>query len=77
MGKDEPIKIEHGIESPKKCGNSRWPFLEMQIGDSFVVSSEDANHARNAATACKIRTRGEFNFATRQVKGGVRIWRIA
>jgi len=64
------IKIEKGVPIPTRRSNSRYPWREMQIGDSFVVaSSAQAVHSSASYAHIKI--------TTRAVDGGIRVWRVA
>ena len=79
------FKIEKNIERPKwSHGRSRkYPFSQMQVGDSFFVPVDDDNgkqkigaSVRNAALAAVKRGASKGRFSSRQVEGGVRVWRI-
>ncbi len=65
------MEIEKNIPAPKR---RKYPFAEMDVGDSILVLGEEGRKAANAA-----RVYGHLNgikFATRQRDGGVRIWRV-
>lgn len=69
-------KICH-INKPKK--KNKYPFDEMDIGDSFFVPFEEdvpnksiLNRVRNAMTAEYAK---DFKFIARQMNDGVRVWR--
>lgn len=75
--------IEKGIPPPedKPKTRNKYPFKEMEIGDSFFVQTsddEDERTVRNkigtAARGAKWRT--GMKFVTRAVEGGVRVWRV-
>lgn len=82
------IKIDKGVPMPTAATAGRvkqYPFAEMDVGDSFFVATQggdirktqvriagNASAARRANKACAGR-----KFATRQVEGGVRVWRTA
>jgi hypothetical protein len=52
-----------------------YPFLQMEIGDSFLVKDRTRPQVGAAAgSAGKISDR---TFRTRTVEGGVRVWRVA
>lgn len=67
------IKIEKGIPLPVKP--NRYPWDDMEVGDSFFIAgkntSEIGGHVSNA------RRRLGFDFTSRTVDGGTRIWRIS
>ena len=71
------IKIEKGIPVSRKGHSSaRYPFATMEIGDSFFVV-EKQTKLSSLATGFARRNGGQQKFTTRQVEGGVRVWRIA
>ena len=74
--------VENGIEVPAKMtGNPlKYPWDKMDIGDSFHVE-HGADHPTNtqrrlSAAADGYGYRHNMKFITRQVEGGVRVWRI-
>ena len=74
-------KIEADIPIPvavKKGGAGRkpkYPFAELQVGESFLVPGKTTD--KFGATVTLARKRTGRNFTTRNVEGGVRIWRTA
>lgn len=73
-----PIKLEKGIPKPEKDPGGRWPFSKMDIGDSFAVPTEYAVPVRNALSSYTSywRKQGKnYKFSTRNVDGGLRVWR--
>ncbi len=73
---------EHGVigidkNVPIPTGKIKYPFRQMEIGDSFFVagatttklSSQMNITAKSIGNGCK--------FRSKTVDGGVRIWRIA
>lgn len=71
--------IEKGVEIPKitrvgSGGNNRkYPWNEMEIGDSFFVPGANARQFGTTSQASK---RTGKRFTMRTVEGGVRVWRI-
>lgn len=52
----------------------KYPFMEMQVGDSFFVPSvKQSTMGGYVAWAGRILHR---RFTAREVDGGVRVWRI-
>jgi hypothetical protein len=52
-----------------------YPFLQMEIGDSFLVTDRTRPQVGAAATrAGKLSGR---KFKARTVEGGARVWRVA
>ncbi len=70
------FKIEKGIPITHKKSESKYPFHELEVGDSILVPLELAKKTRHAAHA--IGDRFGYRFATRtQPNGDLRIWRIS
>lgn len=66
------MKIEKSIPMPEAW--NKYPFKDMDIGDSFLVEG-DVVKVRNAAHAW-----GKVNnkkFSVKKVEGGHRCWRIS
>jgi len=73
-------KIEAGIAIPSatryKGGlKSKYPFADLKVGESFLVPNKTTD--KFGATVQTARKRTGFTLATRNVEGGVRIWRTA
>lgn len=68
------FKIEKGVPIPKPVRTSKYPFAQMDIGDSFCV--EDAKIAKNIISNA-IRTSRDKKFSSRKEGDHYRIWRIA
>lgn len=71
----EKITIDRNIPIPKISRGSRpskYPWAEMEIGDSFVMNRKRPNGTVSAANK-----RYSCKFIARTVEGGVRVWRIA
>ncbi|MCB0654464.1 MAG: hypothetical protein KDC85_24505 [Saprospiraceae bacterium] len=66
-------KIEKNVPVPKRPGrNKKYPFDEMDIGDSVVVPAKGQASAYNYARIHKVKFR-----CVRQEDGQFRIWRVA
>ena len=81
------IEIEQGIPMPppRKSGggggNQKYPWGEMQVGDSFFVPKPPGM----TLAQLQIRVNGSsspagkrlgMSYTVRQVEGGVRVWRV-
>jgi hypothetical protein len=64
------FKIEKGIPMSKR---RKYPFAEMEIGDSVFIEGLKSV----AEISGSFRGHRPKKFATRQVDGGIRVWRIA
>lgn len=69
------IKIDKGIPLPPRGGRQRYPWQEMEVGDSFFV--EGASVRSLSAAAAQVGRRSGRKFSLRTVEGGVRCWRVA
>jgi hypothetical protein len=69
--------IEKGIPTPeRKAQQTRYPFPQMDVGDSFVVPQEVIENVRMAASQAA-RRKG-LKFATRRIDAAhYRVWRLA
>jgi len=76
------FNVEHGVPIPqRRNAPKRYPFRDMEIGDSFFVplNGEKSSKvfARIAGAAIRdARSRGGIKYAVRSVEGGVRVWRV-
>lgn len=75
-------KIDKGVKVPENCRGrgqpSKYPFAEMEIGDSVFFADE----ARGTMSKPVLAARQHANYhdkkmAARKEGNGVRIWRVA
>lgn len=64
------VKVESGISMPQ-----RYPFKDMQVGDSFLLPPGVKRTAVNVAALRYGRKHG-MKFTIRKVPEGFRCWRI-
>ena len=76
----ESYKIEKDIPLQKQIRFTKYPFREMEVGDSFIISDNysryemtlKSNAARNWANMSGL----DYKFALRRTEDGkIRIWR--
>ena len=68
------FKVEEKI--PISWFYRKYPFKDMKVGDSFVVSPENVFSVRS--TSCEYGKRYGWKFSTRRVsRTEYRCWRIA
>lgn len=74
------FKLEDTIVPPPltTCNNGKWPFNEMEVGQSFFIPETDTSainavHGRASADGKRLGKK----FTVRTVGGGKRCWRIA
>lgn len=71
------VKIDSNVPFPsvQKRKTAKWPFPDMNVGDSFEFASE--NRASISASCTYYSKRLGRKYATRNVDGVYRCWRIA
>ncbi|MDD2878456.1 MAG: hypothetical protein PHZ23_14655 [Acidiphilium sp.] len=70
--------IEKGVPMPalkRGARRSRYPFEQMAIGDSFVVTGLTVAGVRSQCVAAKAKGLGSFKIAVEEDK--IRIWRVS
>lgn len=79
------FKIEKNVKRPTSTTVKKYPFEDMEVGDSFFVSADDPSKrekvrnsilgsgrlSRRAGTEME-----NWRFGTAIVDGGIRCWRI-
>ncbi len=66
------ITIEKGVEFKPEPSNAKYPWDDMDVGDSFFFADRKV-----VAAACSRNQRNKSKkFVTRQVEGGFRVWRV-
>lgn len=69
------VKIEKGIPlPPERAARNAWPFVDMDVGDSFLVDGVSRNTVHVMAYKAGIRLARKFS--AQKVKDGQwRVWR--
>ena len=67
--------IEKNIPTPHKVGNAKYPFPDMEIGDSFSVARDMELRIRAASRLWG--KHHDAKFITRKNGDGFRVWRTA
>jgi hypothetical protein len=69
------IKVEKAIPIPQD--RNKYPFKTMEVGDSFFVpaNGEALQRVQNRVSNSWKRHASK-RFLSRQIDGGVRVWRI-
>lgn len=70
------IKIDKNVPVPKilRGGAVKYPFAQMQVGDSIFLEGQTTNKA--SALSAYWRRKFNWVFIARGEKNGARIWRI-
>jgi hypothetical protein len=63
-------KIEKNIPLP---GPSKYPLMEMKVGESFIVPKDDFQGVRGAIQ--KVQKAYKMRFTTRREDSSIRVWR--
>jgi len=77
------ITIDKDVPVPSRCGAmTKYPFKDMEVGDSFFVPNKKSMEITPAITQFKRSSKGQYfgwTFACRKVQEegvtGVRVWR--
>lgn len=72
------FQIEKNVPTPEHTGSGtkpKYPFSEMEVGDSFFAPGMKARALINATQWHANKTGKKFTCAT--VEGGARCWRVA
>ncbi len=73
---NEEIKIEKGIAIPTTSYGSKYPFAEMEVGDSFLVSGTQANSViYSMSKFANVNPTKKFS-SRREGENSRRVWRI-
>lgn len=69
-------KIERDVPIPSGTGRPPiYPFEDLKVGESFVVSPEDAGRVRSAASHAS--KTYNIKITIRKAEDGYRCWRTA
>lgn len=68
------ILVETGIPIPKQRIHTVYPFLDLEVGQSFFVPNGNPNSMR--VRACLHGKALGRRFKTAKVQGGMRVWRL-
>jgi len=79
------MQIEKNIPIPADKGatgrtgrRAKYPFAQMEVGDSFLVSWDDLPPSGQACLSVRAGDAfGSGNFRTRKEADGIRVWRLA
>ena len=75
------FEIDKDIIMPESKVQTKYPFAEMEIGDSFFVPSEENPKIKHKIAAsihgsASAKKKKGFDITIRVMPGGVRCWRI-
>lgn len=71
-------QIEKNVPMPVMGYREKYPFNDMEPGDSFVIDAKQAAKVRNAIYSRKNRAAGQEDWTVRKVSDEqYRVWRIA
>ena len=75
------MNIDKSIPVPENAGRiggiKKYPFADMQVGDSVFFAGEKIGRRCNPYLAAQqVAIRHGMKFCGRSIDGGVRIWRI-
>jgi hypothetical protein len=71
------FEIEDNVTMPARSGGGpTFPFALLQVGQSFLVPDELRQNLQRSANSYR-RANPGWQYVTRPVEGGRRIWRTA
>lgn len=73
----EETDVDSNIPIPEvttRGGRSKYPWVTMNVGDSFFVP--DIHIAKFSGQAVNAAKRFKTKYTCRTVDGGVRVWRV-
>lgn len=72
------IPVERQVPLPDPSTGTKYPWAEMQVGDSFFVPDRRSPNMSSTAGAAGRRLGRRFTVRAVQEKGrrGVRVWRL-
>lgn len=71
------FEIEKGVPAPSAPRNAKYPFRNMEIGDSFFVPDDKASEDALRSSASAFGKHNSIKLKVKRVEGGLRVWRIA
>lgn len=72
------FKIEKSVPIPPRSRASKYPFEQMEKGDSFVIPAADNKSLTSARSSVyAAATKQKVKVATRVDDKGLRVWRVS
>ena len=68
------IEIQSDVPMPKLPAHAKYPWVKMQVGDSFFVPGQTSQNF--GGTLDNARKSTGRKFTVRKVDGGIRVWRL-
>ena len=69
------MKIENDIPVPVSTRSRKYPFMDMQVGESIWF--DEKVNGRAYRSALSTGTRHGLKFIARKENSGIRVWRTA
>lgn len=70
------FKIDRDVPMPARGSRTRYPFAEMEVGESVLISSSYATENGVRCAVNLVKKRRGFDFAIRRNTAGLRVWRM-
>ena len=82
MSEARKFVVEKGIPVAMWARQGKYPWHEMEVGDSFMVPGLTENKTptgayKVTAAVAYFNSKHKQKFTARTVEGGMRVWRIA
>ena len=74
------MMIDKNVPMPKVKAKLKYPFNEMEVGDSFEIPCTEETkkdmQVKIASSSGAYGRKNKCKFMTRQTDNGIRVWRI-
>ena len=67
--------IQMSLETQRKLTKRKYPFADMEVGDSFQVEKEERERVRTACYNEGVRKKKLFKVG-KDMQGNIRCWRL-
>lgn len=69
------FKIEKNVPIPSRAGRSKYPFEQMDKGDSFLIAATDKKAVASARSSVySAAAKRKLKVVTRIEEKGLRVW---
>jgi hypothetical protein len=79
QGLADKVKFEIQKDVPipyPGMGKRKYPFADMEVGDSFLVEDKSTNAMYRTAHGFMAKHQPNWKFSVRKVNGGTQVWRV-
>jgi len=73
------MEVEKNIEIPRRHKNTKYPWAELKVGNSFFVADKKKKHVMFSCVAAfnkGKKKKDQITITLREEGEGIRVWRI-